>query len=354
MSLLQDVSQAGKRLAATLVRPAEGLLRRAGQAFDPQRRREIIAEVFEVWVDPQKSLRRFAVLMALAVIIAAYGMADDSEAVVIGAMLIAPLMTPVLGVAVSIVMGWPDRFLRSVLLIAAATAGAIIVGFLVQTLIPTVEAVPGALQGRTNPTLIDLSIALAAGAAGAYVQMRREALAALPGVAMAVALVPPLAAVGMFLERGAYSDAGGAFLLYITNLTAIVFAAAVLYVVSGFTPFSILARSRRKVQWGFTIALIGVLLVLGPLTVNGLRIVDDARDETRARSAVVLWLGEDSSLEIFRLDVDGDDVEIVLAGPVEPPDAEPLADDLAERLGKPLNLRVRWAPVTEQNIEVPR
>jgi hypothetical protein len=95
------------------------------------------------------------------------------------------------------------------------------------------------------------------------------------------------------------------------------------------------------------------LLVLAPLAVNGLRIVNDARDETRTRSAVLLWLGEDSPLEIFRLEVDGADVEIVLAGPVEPPDAEPLAQDLKERLGAPLNLRVRWAPVTEQAIELP-
>ena len=349
----EDASRS-KQLASSVSDKAEDLMKQRGQGFDPQRRREIISEVFLVWVDPQKSLRTFAVLMVLAVIIAAYGMADDSEAVVIGAMLIAPLMTPVLGVAVSIVMGWPDRLLRSFLLVAAATAGAIVVGFIVQSLIPTIEVVPGALQGRTNPTLVDLSIALAAGAAGAYVQIHREALGSLAGVAVAVALVPPLAAVGMFLERGAYSDAGGAFLLYITNFAAIVFAAAVLYLISGFTPFSVLAKSRRRVQWGFAVALGGVLLVLIPLTLNGLTILNDARDETRARSAVLRWLGEDSPLEIFRLNVDGEDVEVVLAGPVEPPDAEPLAEDLAERLGGSLNLRVRWAPVIEQAIELPK
>lgn len=105
MSLPQRASQIGRGLATKITRRVSELLDRAGQGFDPQRRREIISEVFSMWVNPQTSLRRFAVLMGLSVVIAAYGMADDSEAVVIGAMLIAPLMTPVLGVAVSIVMG---------------------------------------------------------------------------------------------------------------------------------------------------------------------------------------------------------------------------------------------------------
>ena len=236
----------------------------------------------------------------------------------------------------------------------AASVGAIIASFLVQLLIPTIEAVPSALEARTSPRVIDLSIALFAGVAGAYVQMRREALAALPGVAVAVALVPPLAAVGMFLERGAHSDAVGALLLYTTNLTAIVFAAAVTYLLSGFSPFSLLARSLRQVQWGLAAALIGVVAVLIPLGLNGWQVVSDARDEARARSAVLLWLGEDSPLEIFRLEVRGDEVQITLAGPEEPPDAEPLAADLVERLGEPLELRVRWAPLVEQVVDLPK
>ena len=333
----------------------EGLLSRAGQQFDPERRREIISELFSMWNDPQISIRRFAVLMSLAVIIATLGMRDDSEAVVIGAMLVAPLMTPVLAVAVAIVMAWPARLWRSALLIAGATVGAVALSYLIQWIFSagsTGTVLPDALTARTNPRLVDLGIALAAGAAGAYVQMRREALSALPGVAVAVALVPPLAAVGMFLQLGEYSDAVGALLLYVTNLTAIIFAAAVLYLISGFSPFSLLARDRRRIQLGLGMALIGVLLVTVPLGINGFRIVTDAREEISAESVVEEWLGEESPLEIFRLDISGREVELVLTGPEEPPPAEPLAAQLAEELGEPLELRVRWAPVIEQAVSV--
>lgn len=355
MSSDEQPATSGERLVDRLRNGLDGLLSRVGQPFDPERRREIISELFSIWKDPRVSVRRFAVLMSLAVAIATLGLVDDSEAVVIGAMLIAPLMTPVLAIAVSIVMAWPERLWRSALLIAAATVGAVALAFLVAfgTSAGTVATVlPDALQARTSPRVIDLAIALAAGAAGAYVQMRREALSALPGVAMAVALVPPLAAIGVFLELGRYSDAFGASLLYLTNLTAIVFAAALLYLFSGFSPFTILARSRRRIQLGMGAAFLGVLIVTVPLAFNGWRIVNDARNEINAQSIVEEWLGEDSHLEIFSLDVNGREVKIVLAGPEEPPPAESLAAQLADQLGEPLELRVRWAPIIELAVDV--
>jgi uncharacterized hydrophobic protein (TIGR00271 family) len=293
--------------------------------------------------------------MSLSVIIGTLGMRDDSEAVVIGAMLIAPLMTPVLAVAGAIVMAWPERLWRSALLIAGASIGAVALAFLIQWIMSPGSAetvLPNALLARTDPRLVDLGIALAAGAAGAYVQMRREALSALPGVAVAVALVPPLAAIGMFLELGRYSDAFGASLLYLTNLTAMIFAAAILYLFSGFSPFTALAQSRRRIQLGLGAALLGVLVVVGPLAFNGYTILRSTREDVSARSDVEEWLGEDSPLEIIRLEVSGRRVEIVLAGPEEPPPAEPLAALLVEQLGEPLELRVRWAPVIELAVDV--
>lgn len=182
------VNQAFRRVTA--------MLTRTGGQFDPERRQEIATELFSMWNDPLVSIRRFGMLMALSVTIATLGMRDDSEAVVIGAMLIAPLMTPMLGIAVSVVMGWPDRLWRSAFLVAGATLGAVLLAFIIQSAFTAASAeivLPSALQARTSPRLVDLGIALTAGAAGAFVQMRREALSALPGVAVAVALVPPLA-----------------------------------------------------------------------------------------------------------------------------------------------------------------
>lgn len=156
----------------------------------------------------------------------------------------------------------------------------------------------------------------------------------------------------MFLGLGDFSNAGGAGLLYLTNLSAIVFAAAVMYLISGFTPLSVLAQSRRRIRMGLFAAALSVSLVMIPLTVNGIGLLNDTRDELSARSTVEDWLGEDTALEIFSLDVTRNSVDLTLAGPEEPPTAEVLAEDLAIQLGDPLRLRVRWAPVTEQQIEV--
>ena len=325
------------------------LLSGADRQLDPQERRKIVGELFYTSEERARYLRRFSVLMALSVIIASLGIRSDSTAVVIGAMLIAPLMTPVLAVAASIVMGWPERLMRSLVLLGVASVGAVLLSWAIQTPVPEVPetVLPDELLSRTRPNPLDLGIALAAGAAGAYVQVRREALAALPGVAIAVALVPPLAAAGIAMELGQLGLAGGALLLYVTNLAAIVLAASVVYLVSGFTPLSVLARARRRVQISMVAAVAGVVIVLVPLTFNAVRIINEAREDAATRSVVLEWLGDDSRLDIIDLEVDGDEVELVLAGPEEPPTTEPLVAELAGLLGEPLAVRVRWAPVTE-------
>lgn len=265
---------------------------------DSETRHGVIDELFASGDEFPSYLRRFAVLMALSVVIATYGMRDNSEAVVIGAMLLA----------------WALQLLAQ----------------------QTEASLTPVLLGRTSPTTVDLAIALAAGAAGAYVQTRRKALSSLPGVAIAVALVPPLAAVGMFIGLGEYSDAGGAFLLYTTNLAGIVFAAALVFLAVGFTPRSLLKRSQRSVGVGLAVALASVLLILGPLAYNTVQIYNNAQDVRGSRGIVQDWLGEDTSLEIFRIRLDEDSVEVFLGGPGEPPETDALAVALAERLGAPL------------------
>ncbi len=330
-----------------------GAIRPRGQ-LDSEIRYGVIDELFVSGAEFPSYLRRFAVLMTLSVIIATYGMRDNSEAVVIGAMLIAPLMTPVLGVAASIVLGMERNLVKSAALIVGATSGAILLAWSLQLLAQQTEAsLTPVLLGRTSPTIVDLGIALAAGAAGAYVQTRRKALASLPGVAIAVALVPPLAAVGMFIGLGAYDEAGGAFILYLTNLAGIVFAAALVFLAVGFTPRSLLERSRRSVGLGLAVALGSVLLIVGPLAYNSFQIYNNARDVSGSRGNVQDWLGEDTRLEIFRIKLDGDSVEVFLGGPGEPPDTDNLAVALAERLGAPLDVTVRWAPVLEETSSVP-
>lgn len=158
----------------------------------PEQRHEILEEFFIEGEQRPAYAFQFYALSSLSAVIAAAGLILPSTAVVIGAMLISPLMKPILGTAAAMVMGWPQRAIR---LIGRLSVGTMLV-FAIGYLIPMAFRYPSTMRlteeilSRTNPELPDLIVALSAGIAAAYLTLRREALAALPGVAVAVALVP--------------------------------------------------------------------------------------------------------------------------------------------------------------------
>ena len=173
---------------------------------------EVENRVFLTHGNTRERLWRFGILMVLATAIATFGLATDSTAVVIGAMLVAPLMTPILGTSAGLINGKTRSTLWSASITVLGSAGAIAVAWGLSAMIPDLEAVVqnGQITSRTSPSLLDLAIALAAGAAGAYGVSRAESTDALPGVAVAIALVPPLAVVGITLHAGDLGQAGGA------------------------------------------------------------------------------------------------------------------------------------------------
>lgn len=188
----------------------------------------------------------FYMLMSLSSIIAALGLILSSPAVVIGAMLVAPLMSPMVGTGLAIVLG-DTRFMR--LSLGAVVRGAllsILVAALAGVLSINQPATPE-LLARTQPSLIDLAIALFSGLAGGYALARSDAAGALPGVAIAAALVPPLATVGISLTAGRFGQAIGAMLLFTANFASISSATALMFLVLGFRP-TVAQKSRRAVQ----------------------------------------------------------------------------------------------------------
>lgn len=185
----------------------------------------------------------FFILIGLSALIAALGLMLNSAAVVIGAMLVAPLMSPMIGAGLAIVMG-NVRFLRlSVEAIVRGALLAILLSLLLGLMQPNATLTPEILA-RTQPTMLDLGVALFAGMAGAYALAHSEAAAALPGVAISAALVPPLSTIGISLARRAFAEALGATLLFSANLIAIVAAAVLVFVVLGFRP----ARGRKAAR----------------------------------------------------------------------------------------------------------
>ncbi len=208
----------------------------------------------------------YYVLITLAAIIAGLGLVANSGAVVIGAMLVAPLMSPIVGTGLSTVLG-DTRFLR--LTLGAVLRGvllAIFVGMIVGLTLIGKPLTPE-LAARTHPSLLDLAIALFSGMAAAFALSRSNAAGALPGVAIAAALVPPLATVGIAFTAGYYVESMGALLLFTTNFVAIGSATALVFLVLGFRPAAsqkarqeVRARSARVAA--VSLAIIAALLII--------------------------------------------------------------------------------------------
>jgi uncharacterized hydrophobic protein (TIGR00271 family) len=224
----------------------------------------------------------FFVLISLSTIIAALGLIINSAAVVIGAMLVAPLMSPIVGVGLAMVLG-NARFLR-------LSAGAVVRGALLALVL---GAVIGLLQigkpltpellARTQPSFIDLLIALFSGIAAAYALSKSTAAAALPGVAIAAALVPPLATSGVVFTAGHYVESMGALLLFVTNFIAITIGSAIVFLVLGFRPTRAVKERKEVRQRSVLIALFSLALVTLILVTTTYLLNEKSRNEDRIR-----------------------------------------------------------------------
>jgi uncharacterized hydrophobic protein (TIGR00271 family) len=292
-------------------------------------------------------LWRFAALIVFSSSIAAFGLMNDSAAVVIGAMLIAPLMTPIMAFAGALVEAWGRRLVEQGLIVAGGAALAIAVGWACASLIPDIGpglALPGEVLARTSPNLIDLGIALAAGAAGAYVTVRSEASSALPGVGIAVALVPPLATVGLCLEVGRADLAGGAFLLFLTNFAAISLAAGLTFAVNGFLPPPERIRNSR---WA-VVAIVAVILVITiPLAFNTIPKWERAQFAVVAAEEIDVW---SPNVELEAMDVDATEetvvFEIVVTGDDFDADVQELAEAISDEIDRPAQVDLVFIPRT--------
>ncbi len=315
--------------------------------------------------DAYKTLRRAArpdadyfVMTALAAGIAALGLLLSSPAVIVGAMLVAPLMVAIVGLGMGIVMG----DLRLVRLAASGTARGTLVAIAVGALVGIfgVDSVPTAeMLSRTQPSLLDLGVALASGAAGAYALCRKDVSAALPGVAIAAALVPPLATVGIGLARGNPMLAGGAFLLFVTNLIAICSASAIVFLLFGYRPpsearrFAVLHRG----VLGTALLLALVATALGWMTINQ---ISRTRFNAMVQQAVEAEIRQlpGSALVELHVEPPTDDVvhlEVVLrsSGTVSYHQSVELQRAIAARLNRTVALLVTVIPATQMDPYTP-
>jgi uncharacterized membrane protein len=235
----------------------------------------------------------------------------------------------------------------SFLEVALGALMVVAIAFAVSLIVPDPLTLTPSLEARTSPGLLDLGVALAAGAAGAYVAGRRTGVDALPGVAIAVSLVPPLATVGICLELGRYSDAGGALLLFLTNFSAIVVVACIVFVLFGAVPSREMLRERHRLRNGFIAAMIALVVIAIPLAARTYETILVTLRSTTGAPYVREWIGA-RDLAVTSWSIEGDVVTIALTGTDPPPPAAPLAGKLARAFGAPVTVEIEYVPITRE------
>ncbi len=199
----------------------------------------------------------FMTLLILATIIATFGLFINSSSVIIGAMLLAPLMQPIVSLSMGVLRQDSSLQSKAIKTILVGVSAVIFTAAAISFLVP-IERLTGEMAGRLSPTLLDLFVAIVSGIAAAYVKNNEKILSSLAGVAIAVALVPPLAVAGIGLGWAEWSMFGSAFLLFATNLVGIVLAAAMTFMVLGYSPIRIAGKG--IITWLVIVALVAIPL----------------------------------------------------------------------------------------------
>ena len=286
----------------------------------------------------------FYFLLGLSGVIATLGLLADSVAIIIGAMIIAPLIGPITGIAYSTTIANRRLLRRSFLTLSTGVIFTVFISFLVAWMVGLKTITPEILA-RTNPTLLDLIIALAAGAAGAFANTRRRIADALPGVAIAVALVPPLSVVGIGLALKNSSLAFGASVLFVTNLTGIIFSGVVILLLQSY-------GSVKRAKQGLIFSLV-MLVVLGVplgLSLKGLIVENNIRYNVNRIVLQKTKVFDDSDIRTIKVVPQTDKIRVEMEVATSP---NSLSRDrlmeveklLTEQLEQPVGLEVRVIPV---------
>lgn len=201
----------------------------------------------------------YVLLMILSALLSTLGLFLNSPSIVIGAMVLAPLMAPIISLSMGMLRSDADLSRRSFYTLFIGMFIALSLSALMAYALPFQE-VTNEIEGRLHPSTLDLLVAVLSGVAGAFANARENISQSLPGVAIAVALVPPLCVSGIGIGWLNYEIFYGAMLLFLTNLTGIIMAAGLSFMVIGFAPFS---RAKKGIALSvFLVSIISIPLFL--------------------------------------------------------------------------------------------
>jgi len=321
--------------------------------FTPEDVPSFEKKLFFEGVRQRPYLVRFVVLIFLSTVIASGGIIIDSTATVIGAMIIAPLMTPIIATAAAVVMGTRGRALNSLLLVGAGVALVIFVSWFAGNLDTGVISYTSDTQitGRISPRLADLMIALASGAAGAFAMSRDDIADSLPGVAISISLVPPLCVVGIALSDGQWPAAFGALVLFLTNFLSILLAGGIVLALLGLERVTARTLPRQARRRAFLVIALGILLVSIPLGLTSGRVARETITVSRTARIAQEWVAQ-SEYEVRKVEARDDEVTVLIAGKGSPPATSELVSELESALRNQVILDLEIIPIENERLEI--
>jgi uncharacterized hydrophobic protein (TIGR00271 family) len=296
----------------------------------------------------RRQFEQFGVLLVLATIIATAGIIANSTATVIGAMIVAPLMTPIMATTAALTMGQVQRAVRALALVGIGVVSVIGMSALLGLLYTGVLdfRTNPQVTGRVSPTVVDLIAALASGAAGAFCMSREDISDSLAGVAIAISLVPPLCVVGLSMQAGYPDEALGAMLLFITNFLSILLAGGAVLAILGLNKAAnarVTGTARRNAYLAIGLA---TLIVCVPLVATGRQATVNFLGQQQSSMVVDEWL-EGSDFINEDVAYQGDTVKVIITGSGQPPAFDSLVDGLRTRLRRQVVVSLKVVPAEE-------
>jgi len=299
----------------------------------------------DLWAESEVDLPYLALIVSSCAI-ATFGLVANSAAVIIGAMIIAPLMLPIRSLAFGGLIGNWRLVRQSLLAIGVGTLLALAFSWGLGALMG-ISQFGSEIQSRSQPNLLDLGVAITAGAIGGYAKIEPKISGSLAGTAIAVALMPPVCTIGLGLSQGAWLLSWGATLLYLTNLLGITLSCLLVFFLAGYSNFR---RARRAL---FLTSLLTIVLII-PLGYSFTSLVNQTRLErlltqellkrtitfrsyTQLLETSVNWVSKPPSVRLI----------VRSSQPITPRQVRLLQEFISNAMGQPFDLRIQLSKVDE-------
>lgn len=298
----------------------------------PRATTEEFEELFKVLRENASVSSSFVVMMILSTLIATFGLFGDSSPVIIGAMILAPIISPIVSFSMGMVRYDVNMMKSGLITILIGTLVSLVFAAGVSLIIP-LKIITPEIDARLSPTLLDMGIAVASGVAAAYAHAKSGIAKSLAGVAIAVALVPPLSVAGIGIGWWDWEVFSGAILLYFTNLAGIIMFAGITFLMLGFAPF-------KRAKMGLIYTFLIIAMVTIPLSLSFNRIRTEARITKQLEGTNV----DDIILKDVKVRF-GEPLMVSVklvsgSNPIEAEEMERIKYEIENRIGKPIRLEV--------------